>query len=207
LATATVIVKAGFIFPVERSPAMNQHEKRINNLLHGRTWLVDVDTDDEPIIVRDQGNFIMTRAEWEEVRTRIEAFYDTVPAEAIYQHNDAIERRLGFGKYRNVPRERTIPPEPKPKLPKPGYIYLLHGEDTPWYKIGISIKPAERKYSLGTNSPFPIITISYYDVEDMHSVEAWWHETFAHKRKHGEWFELDEYDILLFDAQEGRPIL
>jgi hypothetical protein len=41
----------------------------------------------------------------------------------------------------------------------------------------------------------------------MHSVEAWWHATFAHKRTHGEWFALDEYDILLFDAQEGRPIL
>lgn len=186
---------------------MNDAERKVRRMLWGHTWFLVTEPDDDDAIPRDQGGFIMTHAQWDEMREKIDAFYAEMPAGAIDEYNDGLMRKHGFGKYQGMPKERKEPQPPPPKLPKPGYIYLLHGEGTTWYKIGISIKPAERRYSLGTNAPFPITTVSYYDVEDMHGVEAWWHETFAHKRKHGEWFELDEYDILLFDAQEGRPIL
>lgn len=149
----------------------------------------------------DQMGHPWTREQWLALRESIDAYFATNPDAQIDQEREAFyERYFGAGR-----KQRAVV-DPPPKLPKPGYIYLLHGEGTAWYKIGISVQPTARRHSLGTNSPFPINTVSCYDVEDMLGVEAWWHETFAHKRKHGEWFELDEYDILLFDAQEGRPI-
>lgn len=145
-----------------------------------------------------------TREEWLELRAQIDAYFATNPDAQIAQERQEIHDRY-FGSNRARP---AVPDNtPKPRTPRPGYIYLLHGEDTAWYKIGISIQPKERKIAIATQAPFRVVTVAYYDVDDMEGVEAWWHETFAHKRKNGEWFALDEPDIDLFIAQEGRPIV
>lgn len=158
-------------------------------------------TEEGTYIASPSGN-PWTRAMWLALRQAADAYFETQPDEQIAQMRQEFRERDS----RLVHESTPLTPS-KPQAHKPGYIYLLHGEGTNWYKIGISAQLTRRVKVIGSKSPFPIVRVAAYDVEDMKDAEAWWHETFAHKRTHGEWFALDEYDILLFDAQEGRPIL
>lgn len=120
----------------------------------------------------------------------------------------ALIKKGGWHGESNQPNEyEIISMAPTSPIDDAGYIYLVQGEGTDWYKIGITKSPRQRIKLLGTKTPFPIRTIACYDVDSPQDAETWWHEAFSHKRAHGEWFELDEHDILLFDAQEGRPIV
>lgn len=78
---------------------------------------------------------------------------------------------------------------------KPGYVYLMHGIGTEWYKIGLSIDPDKRRVSLETKSPYEIELLNAHKVDDMYTEEAFWHEKFAEKRANGEWFTLSEDDV------------
>lgn len=147
---------------------------------------------------------IPTREEWIELRTMVDALYDQFDDREIDEYNQGIRHARAEKLALEFQAQESLDPRDEPT---PGFIYLIHGEGTAWYKIGLSIHPNLRVKQLGTRSPFPLVIVDCFDVDDMESVEAWWHETFAHKRKYGEWFELDEPDIDLFVAQEGRPIL
>lgn len=150
----------------------------------------------------DQMGFPWTREEWIEFRNAIDAYFATTTDQQI-----ELEKEEFYNRHFNHEKQPSSPVASNPQPPKPGYIYLFHGHNTSWYKIGISKFPGSRAKTLETKAPFRIVTVAYYDVDDMKSVEAWWHQTFAHRRTNGEWFELDEYDVDLFIAQEGRPIL
>lgn len=81
---------------------------------------------------------------------------------------------------------------------KPGYLYLIKGLGTPWYKIGISKCLGSRVKQLGTKAPFEIEVIKAHQVSDMEQAEVYWHNLFGDKRTGGEWFALSSEDTQEF---------
>ena len=114
----------------------------------------------------------------------------------------AMECHLGEVAYeeaRSIKSREEDRQRPKPgKTKKPGYIYLMHGLGTEWYKIGLSKNPSVRAQSLGTKSPFQIEILKTYKTKNMKPEEEYWHERFSSKRTEGEWFTLNDADILEF---------
>lgn len=82
--------------------------------------------------------------------------------------------------------------------PEPGYIYLIHGESTPWYKIGTASKPHKRLGEISAQAPFAPVLIKAFYVKDVAGEESYWHSRFGDKRVRGEWFTLSESDVLEF---------
>lgn len=161
----------------------------IRRMFIDRVW-IQLDQPDDTAFLHDQGGQIMTRQEWHDLRAKVEAFYATTSDAEIEEHNEA---------RREPPRkEHREPAPPPPKPSRAGYIYLLHGDGTPWYKIGQSEKPILRVSQLGTRAPFPIVMVTCAHVQDMDFNEKFWHMRFADKRAEGEWFLLTPDDIALF---------
>jgi hypothetical protein len=135
---------------------------------------------------------ILTRAEWLEIRERVDAFYDTYSDEAIEEYNDPVREMRAREAIQNRQEAKTVKP------PKAGYIYLICGEETSWYKIGQSKSPKIRLKQLGTQGPFHCRLIHSFGVADMDGVESFLHEHFRSKRAQGEWFNLDAGDVEWF---------
>lgn len=81
------------------------------------------------------------------------------------------------------------------RVPKKGWVYLLHAKDTESYKIGKSLKVDERKDGINLIVPFEMEEVwsSYFD--DYAKTETKLKEMFAHRRIKGEWFNLTSEDI------------
>lgn len=86
-----------------------------------------------------------------------------------------------------------------------GYVYCLHGVGTCFYKIGHSNSISRRIKEISPKVPFPLELVHYIHTDDRYELEAKFHRQFASKRKEGEWFELDEYDLGQF-ADWGRSV-
>ncbi len=80
-----------------------------------------------------------------------------------------------------------------------GYIYLMHAKGTNYYKIGRSIHPTKREYQLNnTKGPYDVELIKHIKTRHDVNAEKLLHGHFSKKRKRGEWFELDPFDLHLF---------
>jgi hypothetical protein len=79
-----------------------------------------------------------------------------------------------------------------------GYVYLMHGDGTEWYKIGHSVNPVTRAAAIGVKAPFEVNLLVSYWAEDRFTDEAIWHRRFETKRVNGEWFALSPEDVSLF---------
>lgn len=82
--------------------------------------------------------------------------------------------------------------------PTPGYIYLIRGEDTPWFKIGTTSKLNKRIGHIGSKAPFEVTLIQAFYVSEPGREEAFWHTRFASKHVRGEWFALLDSDVREF---------
>lgn len=87
----------------------------------------------------------------------------------------------------------------KPKDDQAGYVYLLHGVGTHYYKIGHSNNLDRRISQISPVLPFPLELVSSIRSDHRQKLEAYMHRKFASKRLEGEWFALDKDDIALFD--------
>ena len=87
----------------------------------------------------------------------------------------------------NIRRERSNPHSQ-------GYIYLIHMEDTTFYKIGMSLDPEIRLRTLQTGNPHPLNLLNTQAVQDMRSAEISLHQRFENQRVPNpnvrEWFDL-----------------
>lgn len=89
--------------------------------------------------------------------------------------------------------ENYAPPKPRVKsTPKPTFIYLMRDDHTQYIKIGRSKNPTARERTLQAESP-SIALISCWASDT--AEEKILHKMFAHKRKRGEWFALDDDDV------------
>lgn len=77
-----------------------------------------------------------------------------------------------------------------------GIVYLLKSGD--YYKIGMTTNMKRRFSEMKTLMPDPVIEIHKIVTNDPQTVEKYWHSRFSSKRKNGEWFGLDEFDIAEF---------
>lgn len=87
----------------------------------------------------------------------------------------------------NIRREQTEPHSQ-------GYIYLIHMENTTFYKIGMSLDPEIRMRTLQTGNPHPLYLLNTQAVQDMRSAEVDLHRKFETQRVPNlsvrEWFDL-----------------
>lgn len=111
----------------------------------------------------------------------------------------AVALKAKEDEYNRQYKARLQTPAPKPLKSKAGYIYLIHGEGTTWYKIGQSTDPHQRNKQLGTQGPFKHTMLQCIKTDDMDAVEDFLHRHFAHCRVEGEWFLLQEKDIKTFN--------
>lgn len=67
------------------------------------------------------------------------------------------------------------------------------------YKIGKTGNLVERFSTIRTGCPFPLSISHIFVTTDSHNLELQLHQYFVSKRKQGEWFELDQNDIIYLD--------
>jgi hypothetical protein len=75
-----------------------------------------------------------------------------------------------------------------------GFIYIIKSEYG--YKIGLSKNIKDRLKLFGVKLPFPIEVVGYHKVGNMHKMELHIHKLYKSKRLNGEWFTLDEKDLV-----------
>lgn len=79
---------------------------------------------------------------------------------------------------------------------KPKWVYVIsdgHGN----YKIGLADNPESRRGELQTGNPFPLQIIFQKLLHNAIHTERSLHEQWSHKRLNGEWFELNDDDLVI----------
>lgn len=152
-----------------------------------QVWLIQAD-ENYKFFLGDQGGYIVPLELWEEMKEAIDNLYATTTEESRQAYNDRLD-----DKYKSpvIPKINKLPP-------KPSTVYLLQGEGTRWFKIGVTTSLKSRMKQIGVNAPFPVTIVACYDVIDSVADEREWHAKFSSKKTHGEWFELNDDDILEF---------
>ncbi|NES01148.1 MAG: GIY-YIG nuclease family protein, partial [Symploca sp. SIO1B1] len=76
---------------------------------------------------------------------------------------------------------------------KPGYIYLIHAQETDRYKIGLTTRSVEARFTElnSSQSPFPLELIDWFETPNVTEDEKYFHEKYSAHRVHGEWFQFD----------------
>jgi hypothetical protein len=139
---------------------------------------------------------IMSRDEWNKLKAAVDSFYSAISDEEIEVENA-----------RYAAAHAHVEPVQQKQVehsPTPGYIYLVHGVDTPWFKIGITKRPSRRFYSMGVLAPFECKVLGCFLVPDMIGAERYWHDFFEDAHTNGEWFDLCQDDVEYFLECEGR---
>ena len=89
----------------------------------------------------------------------------------------------------NLRRERAEPHSQ-------GHVYLIHMENTTFYKIGMSLDPDIRLRTLQTGNPHPLYLLTTQTVQDMRSAEIDLHRQFETQWVPNlnvrEWFDLGD---------------
>ena len=80
----------------------------------------------------------------------------------------------------------------------PGYVYLMYGKGTSWYKIGKTSSVPTRRNALQLLAPFDVEIIAFYKSNQVSSVENSWHKRFSDKHVNGEWYALSKPDVMEF---------
>ena len=177
---------------IEKIINSRPHKAFVNTVL-----FFEFDEESGGIYVTDQGGFIPTREEMEDLNEWLQVFYDAFGDEAVDEHNQARDEKLNASRRPTsahwVPT--TAPPTPKapPRTARPGYIYLLHADTQSCYKIGMTTNLQRRMANILL--PFPITMVHSIAVPDMVWAERHLHTRFADKRLNGEWFNLDDDDV------------
>jgi hypothetical protein len=141
--------------------------------------------------------------DWNATRAAIAAGYSEKTAYSIASENltkpyirEEIERLNPIhAKYRLVVNKQK-------SISKNGFIYLIKCGDFNLYKIGkanSSQLVLSRLNQCQTGNPFKLILSGYWEVSNYHLIEKRLHSLFNNKHKRGEWFELNENDLLLIN--------
>jgi hypothetical protein len=79
-------------------------------------------------------------------------------------------------------------------------VYLLHCGGR--YKIGYTRKSIEQRIKqMKTGNSLDFNLISYFESKWGTKIESHLHRKYKNKKVSGEWFELDENEILTFDLE------
>lgn len=81
-----------------------------------------------------------------------------------------------------------------------GFVYLMKSGKR--HKIGRANSAGRREYELSIQSPEPVKLVHSISTDDPVGIEAYWHNRFKDKRRHGEWFELNAADVAAFKRRK-----
>ena len=76
-------------------------------------------------------------------------------------------------------------------------VYVIQIRRTSKYKIGITKHIKTRLKQFQTGNPEPLDMVVFMETEDPRKLESLLHQEFKEKRLSGEWFELNEKDLLI----------
>jgi hypothetical protein len=168
-------------------------------------WMFNAREDEKGVWVCDEGGLPISLAEALRLHRQLAEYIESRSESDILAKTKATVARDYPSMYSQMfnevlPKEfRKDPVKLTPKQRKAsGYVYLMHGIGTVWYKIGHSVDPLTRAGAIGAKAPFEIDLMLSYWAEDRFHDERIWHAHFASKRASGEWFELTQSDIELF---------
>lgn len=82
-------------------------------------------------------------------------------------------------------------------------VYLMQDTTNNFYKIGCSKQPRYREKTLQSEKPTIELLFCF---EGSRKDEKYLHECFKEKRIRGEWFRLDDNDILYFKEYAGKIV-
>ena len=77
------------------------------------------------------------------------------------------------------------------------YVYFMLDTKNGYYKIGISNEPEWREKTLQSEKPSIKLIASkkFVNRRIAANIEKALHDSYSHRRKRGEWFQLDQEDI------------
>lgn len=157
-----------------------------------RIWCFD---DAEPYqglaaYVHDGTRRVHTRQEWEELKAKIDAFYDSISDAEIDCYNSVMMRE------REKELAKLMAPRGKKDnglsgIGNAGYVYIIQSQEH--YKIGRSRNPENRVKSY---SSLPgIKLLHYFPADNMNKAEKELHRRYSQQRVGGEWFELHPANV------------
>ena len=81
-----------------------------------------------------------------------------------------------------------------------GFVYLIQNVETQSYKIGITTKENinERLKNIQTGSPGELILLKKYKSKFFRKIEKYFHNKYCSQKIYGEWFKLNEEQVLNF---------
>lgn len=83
------------------------------------------------------------------------------------------------------------------KLPNTEYVYVIQDIDiSGYYKIGRTSNPSQRMATFGVQLPFRTAILRVIPCENSRRVEDHLHNHFHFSRKNGEWFDLNENQVV-----------
>lgn len=183
----------------------------LTELLASEIWMLFSDPMGHGMLVKDQGGFLMSPQQLEEVIDEISEFlayhgwdklknvvqqqWDSIspgaatfpaPATALlYPEEYARAREQSL----SARKERPA----RAKVSRSGFVYVVLADTL--YKIGRTMDFKKRLHTLNQLLPYELETIAVIETEDMYKLEEKLHNKFASKRKKGEWFRLEDEDI------------
>lgn len=81
------------------------------------------------------------------------------------------------------------------------YVYIMKCAN--YYKIGYSKNPQNRRSTIQTHNPLDVKICALLKTESFIDVEKDLHKYFITKRSRGEWFELEESDLIKLKVDWG----
>lgn len=146
--------------------------------------------DNDSTAITDQGGFIPTRSECDELVHSILKFYEETSDEEIIAHNEELYQQRF-----SQPKAKNVMPT-KPRVKQPGHVYLMRAMTDPTlFKIGRTRDLPSRMRTFGLKLPFAVELFHSIEAEDTIEAESYLHNKYDAKRTNGEWFSLSQEDV------------